>query len=52
MVPLCIGVFIAAEPIHGLAEWVAFANGMTGDAPPALLINSGLGLIGLRGAIE
>lgn len=49
--PLGLGVFVAAEPLHGLADWVAAVNGMTGDVHPAVLINLGLAGIGLRGAM-
>ena len=52
VVPLIAGVFVATEPLHGLAAWVQSVNAMTGDMHPAVLINLGLVGIGLRGAVE
>jgi len=51
VVPLLAGVFIALEPVHGLAAWVEAARNATGMTAPAL-INLGLAGIGLRGAIR
>ena len=51
-VPLIAGIFVATEPLHGLAAWVQAVNAMTGDMHPAVLINLGLVGIGLRGAVE
>lgn len=48
--PLITGVFIAADPVHGLSEWTAFASNAAGMSAPAL-ITLGLGGIGLRGAV-
>lgn len=51
VVPLSIGCFMAAEPLHGLTDWVQFfANGTEMTAPA--LINAGLIGVGLRGAID
>lgn len=44
------GVFIAAEPIHGLADIAEFVSSLLGGVKPAILIGGGLGLIGLRAA--
>lgn len=49
LVPLALGVFIAAEPVHGLTTWVNVINNMTGGMSPYILINAGVGFIGLRG---
>ena len=51
VVPLLAGVFIALEPVHGLAAWVEAVRNATGLTAPAL-INLGLAGIGLRGAIR
>jgi hypothetical protein len=48
---LLAGVFIALEPVHGLAAWVEAVRNATGMTAPAL-INLGLAGIGLRGAIR
>lgn len=50
VVPLLIGCFMAAGPLHGLADWVQFFGNATGMTAPAL-INAGLVGIGIRGAI-
>lgn len=47
--PFILGVFVAAEPVHGLTEYVQVVNSMTGDLSAAVLINAGLFGIGLRG---
>lgn len=52
VVPLVMGCVVASEPLHG---WVAMADtlrSMTGDTPPAMLINAGLAGIGIRGALS
>jgi len=49
-VPLAGGTFIAFEPVHQLAEYTAAVSSMFGDVSPAVPINAGLALIGLRGA--
>lgn len=51
VVPLVVGVFVAAEPYHGLTELVGIVNSMTDNMSPAVLINMGLAGIGLRGAV-
>jgi hypothetical protein len=51
VVPLLAGVFIALEPVHGLAAWAEAVRNATGLTAPAL-INLGLAGIGLRGAIR
>ena len=48
--PLVCGVFMATEPLHGLAEVVASLKNATGLTAP-VLINMGLAGIGLRGAV-
>lgn len=50
--PLVIGMIIATEPLHGLAALAATLRNITGDTPPAMLINAGLAGIGLRGALQ
>ena len=52
VVPLALGLFLAFEPVHGLAEWVEVVNRATGNLTPAMLINAGLVGIGMRGAVE
>ncbi len=51
VVPGLAGVFLAMEPLHGLTQWVAVVNSMTGNASPPVLINAALFGIGLRGAM-
>lgn len=48
--PFILGVFVAAEPVHGLSNYVAVVNSMTGGLSAAMLINAGLFGIGLRGS--
>lgn len=50
-VPLALGAFVAAEPLHGLSGVVAAIDNMTGGLHPAVMINAGLAGIGLRRAI-
>lgn len=50
VVPIVGGGFIAAEPLHQLAEHTMVVSSVFGDVPPGVLINGGLALIGLRGA--
>ena len=49
--PIIAGLIIASEPLHGASSIVQTINSATGDISPAVLINSGLIGIGLRGAI-
>ena len=49
-VPICCGTFVAFEPVHQLVEYTAAVSAMYGDVSPAVPINAGLALIGLRGA--
>ena len=49
--PLFAGVFMAAEPIHGLSGAVDTLRNATGLTALAL-INAGLAGIGIRGAIN
>lgn len=49
--PLFCGVFIAAEPLHGLSAISESLQNGTGMSAP-VLINMGLVGIGLRGAIK
>lgn len=51
MVPLIGGVVLASEPLHGWAE-IAQSIRNASDMSPAALILTGLGGIGLRGAIK
>ena len=50
MVPICAGTFVAFDPVHQLAEYTMAVSAMYGDVSPAVPINAGLALIGLRGA--
>lgn len=52
LAPLLAGLFVAAEPVHGLAAWVELIDNATGGASPAVLINAGVAGIGLRGALK
>ena len=51
-VPLITGIFVAAEPLHGLSNIVAVIDNATGGLTAPVLINIGLAGIGLRGAIK
>jgi hypothetical protein len=44
------GGFIAAEPLHVLTNLAVTLQAIYADASPAMLINAGLAIIGLRGA--
>lgn len=48
--PLCCGLLIATEPLHGLSDVVLSIKNGTGMTAPAL-ITAGLGGIGIRGAV-
>ncbi len=48
-VPLIVGCTIAAAPLHGWAALTETLRSMTGDIPPAVLINAGLAGIGIAG---
>lgn len=48
--PLALGVFIATEPMHGMAGAVNSVQNATGLSAP-MLINAGLAGIGFRGAL-
>lgn len=48
--PLCAGVIVATEPLHGGTMYVETVRGLFGNVHPAILINAGLAGIGLRGA--
>lgn len=50
--PLLTGALVASLPLHGLVSIVQTINSITGDIPPAVLINIGLAGIGIRGAIK
>lgn len=50
IIPICAGTFVAFEPVHHLADWAAAVSTTYGDVPPAVPINAGLALIGLRGS--
>lgn len=50
--PLVAGLILASEPLHGLTALAQTVRNITGDAPPALLINAGLAGIGIRGALQ
>lgn len=49
--PLLMGLFIASEPLHGMASAVLSIKNATGMTAP-VLINAGLVGIGIRGAIK
>jgi len=49
-VPIAGGVFIAFEPVHQLTDISRSLHTAFGSVPPAVLINGGLAVIGLRGA--
>lgn len=51
VVPLICGLFVAAEPLHHMADWSEAIRNATG-LPAPVLINMGLAGIGLRGAIR
>lgn len=48
---LASGAFTAFEPVHGLVDYAASIKALYGNMTPAMLINSGLAIIGLRGAM-
>lgn len=52
VVPILAGLFVAAEPLHGLTMGIEVINNATDNMSPFVLINAGLAGIGLRGAIE
>ncbi len=49
--PLFMGLFMATEPLHGMASAAASIQNATGMTAP-VLINAGLMGIGIRGAIK
>ena len=49
--PIAAGTFVAFEPVHQLAEYASAVSSLYGDTSPAVPINAGLALIGLRGAV-
>ena len=50
--PLFAGLFWAAEPLHGLHDWVEAIRQAAGiDMTPAKLIQYGAFIIGIRGAL-
>jgi len=49
--PLLMGLFMASEPLHGMAAAVLSIQNATGMSAP-VLINAGLMGIGIRGAIK
>lgn len=49
--PVVMGLFVALQPLHGMAEWVEVVNSITGGADPYVLINAGIAGIGLRAAV-
>lgn len=51
IVPVGLGVFQAALPLHGLDVEAQVIRSMTGGASPYILINAGLVAIGMRGAL-
>ncbi len=48
-IPMIAGIFVAAEPIHGLQSIVASIDAMTGGITPSGMIIYGMTAIGLRG---
>lgn len=51
-IPLLAGLFMAFEPVHGLTTYVEVVSLAFGGVTPLVLINTGLGAIGFRGAIK
>ena len=49
--PLIMGLFMATEPLHGMASAAAAIQNATGQTAP-VLINAGLMGIGIRGALK
>lgn len=49
-IPLCSGVFLSTEVLHELSSLAIVVKEVTGYVSPAVLINSGLAIIGLRAA--
>lgn len=52
LAPLIGGLIVATGPLHGYAHLVDTINNLSGDMSAAVLINIGLGGIGLRGALN
>ncbi len=50
LIPLAAGLFIATVPMHGMADLADIVSSLFGEADPAILINSGLAIIGIRAA--
>lgn len=50
--PLVAGLVMATFPLHGWEALTETVRNMSGDIPPAVLINAGLAGIGLRGAMK
>ena len=50
-VPLICGIFIGAEPVHGLTAAAEAVSNMYDGATPGTLINIGLAGIGIRAAV-
>ena len=50
-VPILIGLIVATGDLHGMTDLTMALQAMTGDVPPAILINGGLVGIGLRAAV-
>lgn len=49
--PLLAGILVASLPLHGMDAIVTTINSLTGGLSAAVMINFGLGGIGLRGAM-
>lgn len=52
LVPLLAGLMVATLPLHGLDAIVTTINNLTGGLSAAVMINTGLLGIGVRGAID
>lgn len=52
LVPLLAGLVVATLPLHGLDSIVTTINNLTGGMSAAVMINSGLLGIGVRGALD
>jgi len=52
LVPLVGGLIVAFGPLHGVAPLVDTINNLSGGMSAAVLINIGLGGIGIRGALD
>lgn len=53
LVPLLCGLLLATADLHGMPQVTSAIHALFGpDATPAVLINAGLAVLGLRAAVE